>query len=306
MVDYLNFVKNAGIGSFWEGQNQADKLQTSALNQMLTEAQAAASRGAEARNQAMHPLEMQAKQATTSEVLARTKKSEFDLTKAQEQEQRDKTERFFTYMQTHDDPKGAVAYSGVPESFAQKFIAMPPEVRNQMYEAMAKRKAMPKKAEEAAKAEGAWPYKEKEIKLQTDKQLAVQNAMTDRTLAVAELNARGRAEAARISASLRNKPLTSALRLSALRQEQQDILRKINGLPKGDPQIQMLSAAAQELQGYIELATADAQAERYTPQPSYNIQGAPQAQAPRPGDFNEALRNLGIPEMPPGAVRPKQ
>jgi hypothetical protein len=105
---------------------------------------------------------------------------------------------------------------------------------------------------------------------------------------------------------LRNKPLTSALRLSALRQEQQDILQKINGLPKGDPQIQMLSAAAQELQGYIELAAADAQAERYTPQPSYNIQGAPQAQAPRPGDFNEALRNLGIPEMPPGAVRPKQ
>ena len=73
MVDYLNFVKNAGIGSFWEGQNQADKLQTSALNQMLTEAQTAASRGAEARNQAMHPLEMKAKEAATNQTLAQTK-----------------------------------------------------------------------------------------------------------------------------------------------------------------------------------------------------------------------------------------
>jgi hypothetical protein len=306
MVDYLNFVKNAGLGSFWEGQNQADKLRTSALNQMLTEAQTEASRGAEARNQALHPLEMQSRQATTSEVLARTKKSEFEQTKAQEQEQRDRTDRFFAYMQTHDDPVGAVAYSGVPDTFAQKFLSMPPEVRNKMYAAMAERKAMPKKADAAAEAAGKQPYELERIKEQANRQLQVQEAMTNRALALEELRARGKAEAAKISAELRNKPVTSAQRLADLRQQQEDILRKIRSLPKGDPQIQVLSAAAQELQGYIELNAADVQAGRYSPQPAYNVPGAPQPQAPKPGDYNDMLRNLGIPEMPPGAVRPKQ
>ena len=305
MVDYLNFVKEAGIGSFWEGQNQADKLQTSALNQMLTEAQTAASRGAEARNQALHPLEMQAKQASTSEVLARTKKSAFDLTKAQEQEQRDKTLRFFEYMRDHDDPEGAMVYSGVPQSFAQKYVAMPPEVRNQMYEAMAKRAAMPKKAAAAAEAEGKQPFELERLREQGKNQIAVQDAMTNRQLQLEGLRNRGRAEAAQIRANI-TKIAVPTQQLAVLRQKQLEILQQLRSLPANDPKAQELTATAQELQGYIELVTADVQASRFTPQPSYNIPGAPQPQAPRPGDFNEALRNLGIPEMPPGAVRPKQ
>ena len=132
MLEY-DPTKSPGIGAFWAGQNQADKLQTSSVNRMLQQAQTQNVQERLKMDQAMHPLELEkARLGNTGLDLGNQQKRQ-QISEEENKMRMEKTDKFFQYMEKYDDPEGAMAYSGVPPQFAQRFMQAPPEARQELY-----------------------------------------------------------------------------------------------------------------------------------------------------------------------------
>lgn len=275
MVDYLNFVKNAGMGAFWEGQNQQDKLNASAVQQMLQQAQTEASRGAEARNQAMHPLDIEAKKASTDLTRGQLATGQFKLEQDKQETQRKAAENFFQYLTKQpDDVEGAVAYSGIPQQFADRWRQLDPQARDLALQEMEKRAARgsiwtageKKKAE----AEAGWETRKKEIAELGKNQMNVQKAMTDRATALQRMREDA---AAAVRGRLQNTPKKF---MDAILFEELDLTKKILATPAG-PQQDQLREELSVVRTLIDNARAGAQQERTPMQSSFQGMAPPGA-----------------------------
>lgn len=260
MIDYLNYVKNAGMGAFWEGQNQQDKLNSSAVQQMLQQAQTEASRGAEARNQAMHPLEMEAKKASTDLTRGQIASGQFKMDRDKEEAMRKSAENFFKYLTSQpDDVEGAVLYSGVPRQFADRWRQLDPQARDLALQEMEKRAARGSiwtaGEKKRAEAEAGWETKKKEIEALGNNQMRVQQATTDRAL---QLQRMREDAAAAVRNRLQNTPKKP---MDALLFEEIDLTKKILATPPG-PQQDQLREQLSVVRALIDNARAGAQQER--------------------------------------------
>lgn len=275
MVDYLNFVKNAGMGAFWEGQNQQDKLNASAVQQMLQQAQTEASRGAEARNQAMHPLEIEAKKTSTDLTRGQIASGQFKMDRDKEEAMRKSAENFFKYLTSQpDDVEGAVLYSGVPRQFADRWRQLDPQARDLALQEMEKRAARGSiwtAGEKAgAEAKARQPMEMEKLRFQRDTQMGVQQAMTDRAL---QLQRMREDAAAAVRNRLQNTPKKP---MDALLFEEIDLTKKILATPAG-PQQDQLREELSVVRALIDNARAGAQQERTPMQPSFQGMAPPGA-----------------------------
>lgn len=283
MIDYLNYVKNAGMGAFWEGQNQQDKLNASAVQQMLQQAQTEASRGAEARNQAMHPLEMEAKKASTDLTRGQIASGQFKMDRDKEEAMRKSAENFFKYLTSQpDDVEGAVLYSGVPRQFADRWRQLDPQARDLALQEMEKRAARGSiwtAGEKAgAEAKARQPMEMEKLRFQRDTQMGVQKAMTDRALALQRNKDNARMQAAAAVNAIKSSPRT-------LEQQQVELNKlRMSLFEEYKNASQERQDAIQEQVAYLnqQIDTISVQMQANRAQPQYNVQGMTPPSPTRP------------------------
>jgi hypothetical protein len=318
--------EDPGIGAFFKGQERAEArakalsdLQTADVNRarMLQEIY---------KNEQMLPLDIELKKQEAALKGLIAKKTEGDITEAEQRRRREATDNFFNYMLKYNDPQGAVEYSGVPPQFAQKFMSLSPEQRDVLIKEWVKRAAEPERVKEEIKTQG----KLQEIREQGKERFALeamrQQEMTKRALALQELKNQAAMELQKLKLSV-SSMMSKTYQQEVIRLiEQAEALK--NSPNSGDPEIeakrieminnltqrantiymldiQMKQAAAQQQQaGKPDIGAATGGRIPTYPQPNpmmpYGGQGGL-------GPIPQIGNITAVPEVPPpGAVRPRR
>lgn len=144
MLEY-DVMKSPGLGAFFAGQQRAEQrasnlsaLESAALNRqsvlqrMFQEAQ-------------LHPFNLERARLGNVGLDLGNQRTQGQLTDDERKRRMEATDKFFEFMQKYDDPEGAVQYSGVPPQFAQKFLQLSPEQRQQLYNSWTERAQRPQK-----------------------------------------------------------------------------------------------------------------------------------------------------------------
>jgi hypothetical protein len=126
--------KSPGLGAFFAGQNQTDKLNNSAMARALQDAQRQSTLGTLQMAQAEHPLKLQRMGLENTGLDLGNTQTRGKITDAETERRQKATDNFFKYLEEKDDPEGAFVYSGVPrnEKFMQ-LAQLPKEERAKLY-----------------------------------------------------------------------------------------------------------------------------------------------------------------------------
>jgi len=318
--------EDPGIGAFFKGQERAEGRAKTLSDLQTADINRAKSLQEMYRNEQMLPLDLELKKQEAALRGLIAKKTEGEITEAEQKRRREATDNFFNYMLKYNDPQGAVEYSGVPPQFAQKFMSLSPEQRDVLMKEWIKRAAEPERVKEEIKTQGKISEIQEQAKERFKLETMRQQEMTKRALALQGLKNQAAMELQKLKLSvssmmsktyqqevihlveqaeaLKNAPNSGDPDVEAKRLEMiNNLTQRANTIYMLD--IQLKQAAAQQQQaGKPDISAATGGRIPTNPQPTpmtpYGGQGGL-------GPIPQIGNVPALPEgPPPGAVRPRR
>jgi hypothetical protein len=318
--------EDPGIGAFFKGQERAEGRAKTLSDLQTADVTRAKTLQEMYKNEQMLPLDIELKKQEVALQGLMNKKTEGEISAAEQKRRREATDNFFNYMLKYNDPQGAVEYSGVPPQFAQKFMSLSPEQRDVLMKEWINRAAEPERVSQDIKTQGRIKEIKEEGRQKLTQETFKQQEMTKRALALQELKNQAAMDLQKLKLSV-SSMMSKTYQQEVIRLiEQAEAIK--NSPNSGDPEIeakrieminnlsqrantiymldiQMKQAAAQQQQaGKPDIGAATGGRIPTTPQPTpmtpYGGQGGL-------GPIPQIGNVPALPEgPPPGAVRPRR